>query len=154
MTHAVLMLLAGFTIAFPGTVGEGVSPADRNERQIHGEAMAVENHVETRGGSVVLYDAANRGALSDVSLTAHPRGSAQVGTVTGQVTEARTRRPLANVQVSIPGRGLGGITGVDGRFRIENVAAGTIEVRAELIGFAVGNSSITLAAGQTAVVCP
>jgi TonB-dependent SusC/RagA subfamily outer membrane receptor len=77
-------------------------------------------------------------------------GFDQTGTVAGQVTEVGTLRPLANVQISVTGGGLGALTGSDGRYRIDNVPSGAIEVRAELIGFGVITQTVTVTAGQAA----
>ncbi|CAN5613160.1 SusC/RagA family TonB-linked outer membrane protein [soil metagenome] len=86
-------------------------------------------------------------AMLPSALMAQDRGS-----VTGQVTEQMTQRPLAGVQVSVAGTQLGTITNAQGRFLIPNVPAGAREVRASLIGYGVQTQPVAVAAGQTATV--
>ena len=74
---------------------------------------------------------------------------AQTGVVTGQVTDAATGRPLSGAQISIPGTGTGGLSAPDGRFRIANVPARSVEVRAEMIGYATITQTLNVVAGQT-----
>src|SRR5262245_18844021 len=75
-----------------------------------------------------------------------------VGSVRGQVKEAGTGRPLVGAQMSIQGTGLGGITGADGRYRIDNVPAGQVTVRAQLLGFTVLSNTVTVSNGQMATL--
>jgi len=78
--------------------------------------------------------------------------SAQVtGTVTGSASNAETGEPLTSVQLSIVGSGLGSLSGPDGRYQIANVPSGPQTLRAELIGFATINVSITVTAGAAVV---
>ena len=56
---------------------------------------------------------------------------------------------MGEVQIFIPGRGLGALSGSNGRFLIPNVAPGTFELRAERIGLAPVSRQVTIAAGQT-----
>jgi TonB-dependent SusC/RagA subfamily outer membrane receptor len=72
------------------------------------------------------------------------------GTVAGRVTDKGTGQPLASVQVTISPTTRGALTDRDGRYRIENVPAGTVEIRARFIGYAIGVQTITLTAGQEA----
>jgi TonB-dependent SusC/RagA subfamily outer membrane receptor len=78
--------------------------------------------------------------------------AAQTGTVTGVVTNAATRRPLAGVQVHIPGTGLGTLSTVDGRYQLTNVPAGAVTVVAEMIGFAGRAQTLQLAPGAAATL--
>ena len=84
-------------------------------------------------------------------VNAAPLLAQQAGTVTGQVTNATSGRELSGVQVSIVGSGLGTLTGNNGRFLIPNVPAGPVTVRADMIGFGVGEVQITVDAGGTAL---
>jgi len=57
------------------------------------------------------------------------------GTVTGQVVDSATRRPLADVSVIVEGTRRGAVTRDDGTFTIVGVPAGTQTVRARRIGY-------------------
>jgi iron complex outermembrane receptor protein len=57
----------------------------------------------------------------------------QTGRLAGIVTDAN-QQPLSGAQVSIVGTRFGTITGVDGRYRLSGVPAGTYEVRVQRIG--------------------
>jgi TonB-linked SusC/RagA family outer membrane protein len=72
------------------------------------------------------------------------------GTVAGRVTDKGTGQPLASVQVTISPTTRGALTDRDGRYRIENVPAGTVEIRARFIGYAIGVQTFTLTSGQEA----
>lgn len=72
----------------------------------------------------------------------------QTGAITGTVTDAGSLEPLAGAQVFIQGTDLGTLTGPEGRYRIENVPAGTHEVRVRLIGYQPVTESVEVSAGQ------
>jgi TonB-linked SusC/RagA family outer membrane protein len=86
-------------------------------------------------------------AMLPTALLAQDRGS-----ITGQVVDQATQRPLQGAQVMVAGTTLGTITNAQGRFLIPNVPTGTREVRISLIGYQAAPQSVTLAAGQTATV--
>jgi TonB-dependent starch-binding outer membrane protein SusC len=86
-------------------------------------------------------------AMLPTALLAQDRGS-----VTGQVVEEGTQRPLSGVQVSVSGTTLGTITNAQGRFLIPNVPVGTRDIRASLIGYQAAPQTVTIAAGQTVTV--
>lgn len=77
---------------------------------------------------------------------------AQTGTITGSVIDRDTRQPLANVQVFIPSIDRGITTQANGRFLIPNVAAGTYDLEAQLIGYAPGRQTVQVTTDQTVVV--
>src|SRR5690606_41578235 len=56
------------------------------------------------------------------------------GRITGQVT-TRSSAPLSSVQVFLVGTTQGALTNAQGRFTITNVAPGTYQEQAELIGY-------------------
>ena len=92
------------------------------------------------------------GALLAAALLVLARtGLAQqaTGTIDGRVTDKSTGQPLASVQVTITPTTRGGLTDREGRYRIENVPAGSVEIRARFIGYAIGLQTITVTAGQT-----
>ncbi len=78
--------------------------------------------------------------------------AAQEGTVTGTVTDQSTMAPLSGVQVHIPGEGIGGFTGEDGSYSLGNVPAGEHTVRAELLGYAAAEETVTVGDGETVTV--
>ena len=89
-------------------------------------------------------------AAAALALTPSLVSAQATGTVAGQVTDASSNRPLAEVQVSIPGTGVGGLTNATGRFVLLNVPAGQHTVRVDLIGYESHEESITVSAGQSA----
>ncbi|MBA4159209.1 MAG: TonB-dependent receptor, partial [Gemmatimonadetes bacterium] len=91
-------------------------------------------------------------ALVAVALVPTGSWAQERGTVTGTVTEAQTKRPLAGVQVSIAGTTLGTITNAQGRFLIPNVPAGAREVRISLIGYGVQSRAVNVVEGATATL--
>jgi outer membrane receptor protein involved in Fe transport len=78
-----------------------------------------------------------------------PAAEAQTGQIIGTVANATTGAPLGEVQVFLPGTGLGVLSRQDGRFIILNVPAGSYEVRAERIGLSAGTQQVTVAAGAS-----
>jgi TonB-dependent starch-binding outer membrane protein SusC len=77
---------------------------------------------------------------------------AQVGTVTGRVTDARTGAPVIGAQVTITGTSLGIVVDADGRFRLQNVPVSAREVRATRIGYQTAAATFALESGGTATV--
>jgi iron complex outermembrane receptor protein len=86
-------------------------------------------------------------------LTASPAW-AQSGTIEGVVRSADTEAPIPSVNVVVrsTGQPLGASTDADGRFRIDDVPAGTWVVQASAIGFTPADQQIELEAGQTRTV--
>ncbi|HEY0304736.1 MAG TPA: TonB-dependent receptor plug domain-containing protein, partial [Longimicrobiales bacterium] len=79
------------------------------------------------------------------------RGQTPTATVTGVVTAADTKAPLPGVNVYVVGTSRSAITAADGRYVITGVAPGSRVVRAASIGQATRETTLQLAAGQTAV---
>lgn len=73
----------------------------------------------------------------------------QPGSITGRVVGAATERPLAGAQVVVDGTGLGGMTNVTGEFIVPDVPAATHTVRVEMLGYAIAEQEVTVAAGET-----
>ena len=71
------------------------------------------------------------------------------GTVRGRVVEARSQRPLSDVQVFVTGTRIGGLSNASGEFVMSNVPAGTRVIRAQLIGFRAAERSVDVVAGGT-----
>lgn len=74
---------------------------------------------------------------------------ADVGTVTGFITEAGSRRPLVGAQVFVPGTGINGLSNNGGRYLLLNVPPGQVTVRVELIGYAPAEATVTVADGAS-----
>ncbi len=86
------------------------------------------------------------------SLAFTSAAAAQTGTVTGQVTDAGSGRPLESAQVYIEGTALGTLTNSAGRYLFVNAPAGSHTVIAELVGYRSGSETVTVTAGQTSTV--
>ncbi len=87
-------------------------------------------------------------------LAAAPPASAQAatGTVAGQVTEARSSRPISGATVQVNGTRLGAVTGDDGRYRISGVAAGEQVVTVRRLGYASARQSASVGSTGTSTV--
>lgn len=71
------------------------------------------------------------------------------GTITGRVTETGTGQPVADANVVITGTTRGARTDAEGRYRIADVPAGAVQVRALRIGYSSTAQTITVTAGAT-----
>jgi TonB-dependent starch-binding outer membrane protein SusC len=80
------------------------------------------------------------------------RTASRQGAVEGVVREAGTMRPLAAVQVSIQGTGLGTLTNREGRYALENVPSGEVTVVAQSIGYSTGRETVTVRTGTSITV--
>lgn len=76
----------------------------------------------------------------------------QTGAVQVTVQAANTMQPLRGAQVRIAGTRIGGLTDAEGRVRLTGVPTGEQEVEAQLIGYGIRSSTVTVQAGQTASV--
>lgn len=81
------------------------------------------------------------------AVQAAPR-QVQEGTIAGRVVDETTGQPLAAVQISVPGTGLGTLTNNEGRYVLPGVPAGDVEVRAELLGYRVAEDRVTVVLGD------
>lgn len=86
--------------------------------------------------------------LALLAVPVAPAHAQPTGTVRGKITEARTQRPLASVQVYVPGTGRGTLTNSNGDYQIV-VGVGAQRVRAELTGYTAAERSVSVGAGQT-----
>lgn len=75
------------------------------------------------------------GTVALFSLTGPGLASAQVGKLTGVVTDVSTAEPLAGAQVFLEGVGIGTLTAENGRYFIINVPVGHYTVVASVIGY-------------------
>jgi len=86
------------------------------------------------------------------SLAFASAAAAQTGTVTGQVTDGASGRPLESAQVYIEGTALGTLTNSTGRYLFVNAPVGEHTVIAELVGYRSGSETVTVTAGGTSTV--
>jgi TonB-dependent starch-binding outer membrane protein SusC len=94
-----------------------------------------------------------RMGLAALGLALLPAGlSAQGGngTISGQVLDQATQRPIQDAQVTVGGTQRGAATDQQGRYSISGIPAGTYQVRARRIGYTVGLQQVTVGAGVTA----
>lgn len=90
-------------------------------------------------------------ALAAVVLT--PLGvEAQQGAITGTVLEEGSESPVSGAAVQIRGTDIGTFADADGRFRLENIEAGTYRLRATHVGHEAVTRRVTVQAGQAAEV--
>ena len=86
-----------------------------------------------------------------LAAAAAPAGAQQAtGRIVGRVVDATSGAGLVGVGVQVVGTAVGAQSGVDGRFNIANVPAGTVSLRAQRIGFQPKViTGLALAAGQS-----
>lgn len=77
------------------------------------------------------------------------QAAAQAGTIAGRVTDQASQRPLIGAQVLIAGTTRGAFTDQDGRYRLDNVPAGEVQLRVRVIGYVTATRAVAVAAGQT-----
>lgn len=75
--------------------------------------------------------------------------AAQTGRVTGTVSDAESGEPVANVQITIQGTGIGGVSGQRGTYSIGNVPAGRQTVVFDILGYGTRREPVDVAAGRT-----
>src|ERR1700738_3525104 len=76
----------------------------------------------------------------------------RAATVTGTVTDEATHQPILGAQIFVLGSTVGAQTDAQGRYRLVNVPAGPVRLRAKRIGYASSDRDVTLADGATATV--
>lgn len=78
--------------------------------------------------------------------------AAQVGQLSGTVTNEDTGAPIPSAQISIVGTTLGVVSGADGSYTIQGIPAGNYTVLYQRIGLSQVNvPDVTITAGQTTV---
>jgi outer membrane receptor protein involved in Fe transport len=101
------------------------------------------------------WDAAPRALLATAALSSLALPAAAVaqqgGAITGTVTAADGRAPLADVMVRVEGTPRGAITDAHGRYRIA-IAPGRYAVVAQRMGVRAGRDSVTVGAAAPAAV--
>lgn len=119
-------------------------------RELGGEILVLREHT-----APVVRPPRYAARLTRLSLPSPIRSAASrprevQGTVTGQVTEADTQRPLAGARVQVAGTALVGVTDANGRFRIDAVPAGEVEIEVQLLGYV--SASLTVRVAENATV--
>lgn len=74
---------------------------------------------------------------------------ARTGTITGVVRDRARMAPLSAAQVHIPDVGVGTLTSADGRFRLDQVPAGTHTLRVDRLGYVSAEVEVSVVAGET-----
>ncbi len=69
--------------------------------------------------------------------------------INGTVSDSASGRPIPAVQIVVVGTTRGGFSDEEGRFAIRGLAAGTLTVRAQRIGYRPETRSVTVAEGET-----
>ena len=82
---------------------------------------------------------------------AHPLAAQATGTVRGTVTDAATHQPLPGAQISWVGGVRRAVTNASGKYILASVPAGSLTLRAVVLGYSTRTRAITVAAGHTAI---
>jgi TonB-linked SusC/RagA family outer membrane protein len=90
------------------------------------------------------------GAVMALIVLAGSELHAQAGAVSGRVTDAGTRQPVAGAQISITGSQRGSVTGADGAYLIPGVPAGLREIRVQHISYGTVSQQVQVTADGTA----
>jgi TonB-linked SusC/RagA family outer membrane protein len=85
--------------------------------------------------------------MAALLLLAPSLGAQQTGTMTGQITDSRTGRPISAVQVYISALDLGTLTQLNGRYLLLGVSPGTYTLTAERIGYERVEQEVTIGTG-------
>ncbi len=73
------------------------------------------------------------------------------GNIRGIVTDATSKEPLFGANIILVKTSLGAATGIDGKYEIRNVPAGTYTIRASYVGYKEFDSRITIKDGENVV---
>ncbi|MYG48642.1 MAG: carboxypeptidase-like regulatory domain-containing protein, partial [Gemmatimonadales bacterium] len=79
-----------------------------------------------------------------IGLLAVPAGVLGQGGLEVTVRDADTGAGLPRAQVALPGLGYGGITDVEGRFRMPDLPSGPVAVEVRLLGYAIARREATV----------
>jgi len=76
---------------------------------------------------------------------------AQQATLTGKITD-ESGEGLIGATVLLEGTTIGGITDLDGSYRVNNIPAGTYNIKFTYVGYVKNSRQVTLEGGQTLIV--
>jgi outer membrane receptor for ferrienterochelin and colicin len=65
-----------------------------------------------------------------------PARAGALGRIVGRILDSQTGKGLVGVVVQVPDAGIGTLSGVEGRYILNNVPSGTVALRIETLGFA------------------
>jgi TonB-linked SusC/RagA family outer membrane protein len=85
-----------------------------------------------------------------LAAAASPLAAQATGTIRGRVVESGSQRPLTGVQVSVAGSARGTLTNSAGDFLLVGVPTGSRVIRAQSIGYAPAEQTVTVVADQAA----
>src|SRR5262245_2233633 len=91
------------------------------------------------------------GALPALVLSAGVL-SAQSGTVSGQVTDRATNQGVGVARLQVVQTGKVVAVRFDGRYSIQDLPAGSYDIRVIAVGYGAERKTVTVAAGQTATL--
>jgi len=74
------------------------------------------------------------------------------GEIVGRIIDANTKLPIRGAMVLLDAAKQGVMSDADGRFRIPNVAKGTHQIRARMLGYGKEAKSVTVTEGQATTV--
>ena len=91
-------------------------------------------------------------ALALMAGIVFPLGAQETGSITGQITDAGSGRPLASSQVYLEGTAFGTLTGNNGRYLFLNVPVGEYTLAAQLLGYRTVTQTVTVTEGDTETI--
>lgn len=94
----------------------------------------------------IMFFAATLCALTALALTTAAYG--QTASISGKVTAADTKKPLAGANIVLQGTTKGAVTDAGGRFAIRNLDAGVYTLTASFVGYARKSIPVSLAEGE------
>lgn len=103
-------------------------------------------------GVDVLISGTSQMALVKKAPEPEPAPPAPLGTIVGQVTDARSGVGVGGASVTLDGTRFGAAAGNSGRYRISDVPAGTYTVIVQQIGYTEARQSVTVADEETLTV--
>src|SRR5213076_966527 len=129
-----------------------VVPLDRPV-SVQLDAVRVEAALDTLlHGTGVAPTLDRTGQILLVSDGRNGRLDVQTGSISGSVTDAATGSPLAGAAVAVVGTRFVAQTDAGGRYSIPAVRPDTYRLRARLLGYAPGDTSVVVQEGQQSVV--
>ncbi len=118
-----------FTVA-PGAFSIGISAVGYQSVTVSGSSVAGINNI------------------GNLALAKLPTTS----TLSGQVTNAATKAPVAGASVKVDGQGATALTGVDGRYTIGALTGSNFILRASAVGFQAKAETVSLTQSGAAVI--
>lgn len=89
-------------------------------------------------------------AATMLAAAASPVAGQVTGTIRGKVVEAGSQRPIAGVQISVVGTNRGTLTNSSGDYLLAAVLVGARQLRAQSIGYAPSDQTVTVRGDEAA----